>query len=389
MTDYPVKVNNETAVDAARLRSVKLFVLLFYLVLSMACMPLTAHAAKQPKLNREKITILAGKKKTLKVKNYKGRVQWASTNPYVAKVSRKGVIKAKHMGYTVILAKAGDEILKCRVTVNGRANKKEKPFIFCYEVDRDGATIETGDAYNLAVMGGYDRTWTWTVSNTDYATLYEEGNHVSSMTEIGRKCVLVETFMGKSGTVLVTAKSGGTTLHYNLVIRPSRYDAAFINMRMQVLSQLIRPGMSAQEKCLVVAKWLSDYASYKVTNAKDYSLLVTREGQCYHYARTYDFMMDGTGVPCDYISSMGKPGHAWNQVLIDGAWYNIDVTSFDHTEYPAHPYYYQYFMISDYRYLMKQARFKPYHDCTSTRYDACATGNGPTSPWENGQWASY
>ena len=389
MTDNPVRAKNETAVNAARFRSAKRFVLLFYLMLSMACLSQTAHAQMQPKLNKAKVTMLAGKKKTLKVKNYKGRVQWASTNPYVAKVSGKGVIKAKHMGYTVILAKAGDEILKCRVTVNGRANKKEKPFIFCYEMDREGVPVETGDAYNLAVMGGYDRTWTWTVSNTDYATLYDDGNHVSSMTEVGRRCVLVETFMGKSGTVLVTAKSGRTTLRYNLVIRPSGYDAGFINLRMQVLSQLIRPGMSAQEKCLAVAKWLSDYATYRVTNAKDYSLLVTGEGQCYHYARTYDFLMDGTGVPCDYISSSGSPGHAWNQVLIDGAWYNVDVTSFDHTEYAAHPYYYQFFMVSDYRYPMTQPRFNPYHVCTSTRYDACARGNVRTSPWETGEWANY
>ena len=60
-------------------------------------------------------------------------------------------------------------------------------------------------------------------------------------------------------------------------------------------------------------------------------------------------MLEALGIPCDYVSSKGSPGHAWNQVLIDGAWYNIDVTSFDNTEDSStRPYYYAFFLVSDY-----------------------------------------
>ena len=358
------------------------------LMLSLAFVPATARAAGQPRLSKTRLTLVTGKSKKLKVKGYKGKVQWVSTNPYVAKVSGKGKVKAKHMGYTVILVKAGDVVLKCPVTVNGRKKKKEKPFIFCYEVDREGRSIETGNAYNLAVMNGYYDTWNWKVSNTDYATLYDNGNHGASAVRTGKYCQLVETFMGKSGTVLVTATNGSVTLQYQMVIHPSAVDAAYVNLRNQVLSSMIRPGMRAQEKCLVIAKWLSNYASYKITNAEDYSLLKTGVGQCYHYARTYDFLMDGTGIPCDYISSKGNPGHAWNQVQIDGAWYNVDVTSFDNTENNRkYPFFYQYFMVSDYQYAMKQPRYNPYHVCTSRRFDF--NHFFTASPWETGEWVKY
>ena len=92
-------------------------------MLSLAFVPATARAAGQPRLNKTKLTLVTGKSKKLKVKGYKGKVQWVSTNPYVAKVSGKGKVKAKHMGYTVILVKAGDVVLKCPVTVNGRKKK--------------------------------------------------------------------------------------------------------------------------------------------------------------------------------------------------------------------------------------------------------------------------
>ena len=355
--------------------------ILVYMMLCLAFMPGSSYAASAPRLNKSKITLNAGKNYKLKLKNYRKKAKWKSSNPYVAKVSGKGIVKAKHMGYTVISVQAGETTLQCRVTVRGK--KKEKPYIFCYETDREGKTIETGSSYNLGVMNGYNRTWTWTVDNTQIAGLYSNGDILSSTVLPGKHCQLVETYMGRSGIANITARSGSKTLHYKLVVRPSGLDTVYTQMRTQVISQLVRPGMSDQEICLALAKWLCDYASYAVTNGPDYSLLQTHIGQCYHYARTYDFLMDGTSIPCDYISTKA---HAWNQVLIDGQWYNVDVTGID-TDNPRYPYNYLNFMVSDSAFWRKDSRNKPYNFCVSTRYDFLKPYS--QSPWATGTWVNY
>lgn len=368
-------------------RSFRLFGILFYMVLSLAFMPDPAWAAAQPKLNKTSLTINAGKSYKLKLKNYKKKAAWKSSNSYVASVSKKGVVKAKHMGYTVITVTAGETTLKCRVTVRGK--KSEKPYISCSEVDRNGETIETGEDYNFYVVNGQNKKWTWTIYNTDLATLYVEGNHLATHTKPGGICELVETFMGRPGTVLITAKSGSTTLRYNMRIQASAEDIHYTQVRNQVLSQLIRPGMSAQEQCLVVAKWLSDYASYLVTNGPDYSLLNTHLGQCYHYAKTYEFLMAGTGIPCIYVNTKD---HAWNQVQIDGDWYNIDVTSFDNekSDIKRNPYIYNCFLVSDYSFWNTDRRCQPYHVCANRRYDFNTLWyRSYQSPWATGTWVNY
>ena len=364
----------------ARSGFLRIWGILLFMMLSLAFLQHPAQAA-QPKLNKTSITVVTGRSYKLKIKGTNQKVTWRSSNPYVAKVSGKGVVTGKHMGYTTISVKTGDVTLQCRVTVLGR--RKEKPYIFCYEKDKEGKTVETGNAYNLAVMNGQDKNWTWKVHNTELATLYSNGNHLETNQLGGKYCQLVETFMGKPGTVLITAQCGSTTLRYNLVINSSSDDARYTQMRSQVISQVIRPGMSAQAQCLELAKWLSDYASYLVTDKEDYSLLSSKVGQCYHYAKTYDFLLEATGIPCDYISTAS---HAWNQVLIDGQWYNIDVTGFD-TDSSIYPFDYSYFMVSDAAFWRKEARCVPYHRCTSTRYDFGV--RYANSPWATGTWVNY
>lgn len=331
-----------------------------------ALRPVPSYAAKQskqPKLSKTKVTLCVGGRTKLRVKNCKEKVTWRSSNSYVAKVSRKGVVTSRHGGYAVIFAKADGKELKCRVTV--RSSKKEKPFIFCKEADIDGSTVTCGKTYELYIMGGYGKKWKWKISDPELAKLEKGGNYVSSLKRSGKKSVKVKTYMGKSGTVRITARSGSKILRFRLVIHASSKDIAYISLRQKVLASVIRPEMTAENKCLALAKWLSDYASYKVTNAEDYSLLTTRKGQCYHYARTYEFLLEGTGIECECVCTKR---HAWNQVKIDGSWYNIDVSSFD-TGISAYPYDYKYFLVSDEAFWRKEVRYKPCHSCVSTKYD--------------------
>ncbi len=364
--------------------------LIALVLLSLAALPETSFAGSKPKL-KKKITMTVGEKTKLKVKNYKRKVIWKSSNAYVAKVSKKGVVKARHNGCTVISAQCKSTILKCYVTVKLSSSsyrmsneKKPKPYISCYEVDHYGKTIESGNSYNLGVINGYYQTWTWTTSDPDLAVLLVDGKSVVKSSKEGRYCQLVKTFNSKTGKVLITAQSGTTVLQYMLVIHPSADDCKYMQMRTQILSEVISPGMSAQEQCLAVAKWISDYASYSVTDGPYYSLLSNKVGQCYHYAVTFDFLMDGTSIPCDYVRTAA---HAWNQVKIDGQWYNIDVTGIDNDNYYNQPYNYRYFLVSDKLFWRKDKRVDSYHQCVSARYDF----NIPydKSPWATGTWKKY
>ena len=51
-----------------------------------------------------------------------------------------------------------------------------------------------------------------------------------------------------------------------------------------------------------------------------------------------------TGIKAQYLSSNAL-NHAWNRVMIDGVWYDIDVTWDDLSLYGDYNIYYTYFLI--------------------------------------------
>ena len=85
---------------------------------------LSVNAKAAPKLNKTKITLTAGSKKKLKVKNTAKKVKWSSKNKAVASVNQKGVVKAKKKGITTIIAKVGKKKLRCKVVVKKAAAQK-------------------------------------------------------------------------------------------------------------------------------------------------------------------------------------------------------------------------------------------------------------------------
>lgn len=80
-------------------RSRKVFVgLLMVCLLSSLCIPMESNAAAKVKLSKTKVTLYAGEKTTLKVKNTKEKVKWSSSKKKVATVTQKGVVTAKKSG---------------------------------------------------------------------------------------------------------------------------------------------------------------------------------------------------------------------------------------------------------------------------------------------------
>ena len=95
----------------------------FAMVVTGTGMPVSVTAAKKPKLNRKKATVRVGKTLKLRVKNAgKKKVKWSSSKKKIATVNKKGKVKGKKPGKTVIKAKVGGRLLKCSVTVRAAAD---------------------------------------------------------------------------------------------------------------------------------------------------------------------------------------------------------------------------------------------------------------------------
>lgn len=91
----------------------------------------TAMAAKKVAISKKAITLTAGKKTTLKLKNMKksqkNKVKWTSSKKSVATVNKSGKVTAKKKGTAKITAKYAGKKYTCKVTVKAKAVKKKTP----------------------------------------------------------------------------------------------------------------------------------------------------------------------------------------------------------------------------------------------------------------------
>ena len=71
------------------------------------------------RISKKRITLNVSEKHTLRLKGAKSGVKWKSSNPKVAKVTKKGKVTAIRRGKTTITAKTGKKKYKCVVSVKG------------------------------------------------------------------------------------------------------------------------------------------------------------------------------------------------------------------------------------------------------------------------------
>ena len=71
-----------------------------------------------------------------------------------------------------------------------------------------------------------------------------------------------------------------------------------------------------------------------------YGTLVSEKATCEGYARTYQYLLQLRGVQSVLVcGNVDNTGHMWNKVLINGEWYNVDVTLGDSDDILNHAYY--------------------------------------------------
>jgi len=121
-----------------------------------------------------------------------------------------------------------------------------------------------------------------------------------------------------------------------------------------ILSKIIKPGMTEKEKVRAIHDYLVLHTTYDASYPDNSIALPHRgayvvlngTGVCDGYAEAFKILANGAGLEAKLIcgTSQGE-GHAWNQVKIDGKWYNIDVT-WDDPDYGS-MIFYDYFCKSD------------------------------------------
>lgn len=86
-------------------------------------------------------------------------------------------------------------------------------------------------------------------------------------------------------------------------------------------------------------------------NQSAYSALVNKRTVCAGYARAYQYVLQQLEIPCYYCTGFAGENHAWNIVMIEDGFYNVD-TTWDDTD----PNTYDYFNCSDADYAPTHVR---------------------------------
>lgn len=120
-------------------------------------------------------------------------------------------------------------------------------------------------------------------------------------------------------------------------------------------------------------KYVHDVLAERITyvtgaelNQNAYSALINGETVCAGYARSFQYIMQELGIPCYMCVGYAGESHAWDIVLLDGDYYNVDVT-WDDTSTMT----YNYFNKTDSDYLKDHKRnslsvYLP--DCDGEKY---------------------
>lgn len=216
-----------------RQKTKRMLVLILAFAMAMTSVPVNGKAFGKKKtankilLSSNKITMIKGKSKVLKVKNISSskvsqKVTWISSNKKIADVTSKGKVKAKKAGKAIITAKLkGNSKIKavCKVVVYNKTKelkllsnsaytlnigksiklkakakgpgsiqpitwKSDKPSVAVISKKGKVNAVSVGTAVMTAASGGKRVTVEINVINTDEIKTYYTANFVSATTDV-------------------------------------------------------------------------------------------------------------------------------------------------------------------------------------------------------------
>ena len=145
-----------------------------------------------------------------------------------------------------------------------------------------------------------------------------------------------------SKTIALSISQDGTV---NSVIPEYIYDADGIEAAKKELEAAVAEimgdfsdSMTDVQKMLLIHDRVIFNAHYNITGLNSdtltdedftsYGVLVKKTGVCESYAKAFKYCADRCGIKSEIVTSSD---HMWNQVYLDGKWYNVDLTHDDPT----------------------------------------------------------
>ena len=175
-------------------------------------------------LNKTSLTLTEGESETLTATvspdNAADKtVIWATSDANIAIVSQNGKITAVKAGTAVIMAKAGDRVADCSVTVE----KLVIP-VSSISLNKTSLTLTEGDSETLTATVGpdnaTDKTVTWSTSDASVSTVDQSGR----VTAV------------KAGTATITAKAGDKTATCSVTIEEPAIPVSSISVNKTSLT---------------------------------------------------------------------------------------------------------------------------------------------------------
>ena len=269
---------------------------------------------------------------------------------------------------------------------------KSEPFVSA-KLSSDSVsigTIVTINAYGKDGHSPYKYTYEYAYSSTGYVNAVDYKALASNVSEVSY--TLKPT---KAGYYRIRVKITDSKEHtamskeYDLKVneRQLKSDDEYADM---IVASLINSNMNDFDKVLAIHNWIIDNTEYDIEgyssgdiSAKSYRASgVFEEGLavCDGYTKAFELMASKAGLSVNRVAGTAvnnygnREAHAWNQVKVDGKWYNIDVTWDDPIidgSSSGNNLSYKYFLLPD-------SSFKDHTpDASSTRY-SCTTAQ-PTA----------
>lgn len=175
---------------------------------------------------------------------------------------------------------------------------------------------------------------TQTASETQTKTHTQTQSQTTQTSETAAAAVSGSTAQETTAaaTTANTVIVGRTLEEYNSVLR-TKISEADLEKVDAIIVQIVTSGMSTQEKIKAVHDWMVKNIYYD-TSLKSYDVhtaLFSGKAICQGYAETFYVFMGELGISCQNITGTANNGtqtesHMWNAVMLDSAWYYIDVT---------------------------------------------------------------
>lgn len=188
-----------------------------------------------------------------------------------------------------------------------------------------GKKIKVGERVTLKLSKKarkYD--WTWSFTGTC-------GNDVHILKDKTKKSgKLVITVWPTGGTLTVkgTEPSGQTIQYTFKKVKQSKKWKKREQYRTKALTGM-PAGLSKKKQVVYIANYIADHAKYGSGKGNFFRVIDKGVGDCWCYSTAFKFLADAVGIETIIVKNSLSQSHYWNQVNIDGVWYNVDTQGYD------------------------------------------------------------